>query len=133
MKKICIAVFLSLALFSCKREPSVKPPIDNSFAITVNVDQTLPGYAIPSIFEGLSFETGVLCKNPEFLNENNTVLIQLLKNLGPGMLRIGGDTSDEIDWTGSPRGPHTSTDSLTTTDIDHLSAFSKMIGWPALF
>jgi hypothetical protein len=133
LKKLCVAAFLSLALFSCKREPVVKLPVDNSFAITVNVDQTLPGYAIPSIFEGLSFETGVLCKNPEFLNENNTVLIQLLKNLGPGMLRIGGDTSDEIDWTGGSRSASTSTDSLTTTDIDRLSAFSKAIGWPVLF
>ncbi|MDB5138343.1 MAG: hypothetical protein JWR12_259 [Mucilaginibacter sp.] len=134
MKKIWMAVLLSIVLFSCKKE-TVAPIFvnNNTTTVTVLIDQTQHSYKISPIFEGLSFETGVLSRNPEFLNINNKVFIQLIKNLGPGLFRIGGDTSDEIDWTGKARNPNTSTDSLTTSDIDRLSAFSKVTGWPVLF
>ena len=64
---------------------------------------------------------------------NNTVLIQLIKNLGPGLLRIGGGTSDEVYWSENTRTGSTAADSLATSDIDRLSAFSKAIGWQVLF
>jgi len=57
----------------------------------------------------------------------------MIKNLGPGILRIGGGTSDEVYWSDNPRGPNTSADSLTSTDIDRLAAFSTATGWPVLF
>ena len=67
------------------------------------------------------------------MNENNKVLIQLIKNLGPGLLRIGGDSSDETFWTGNARNDQTGKDSITTSDVDRLAAFSREIGWPVLF
>jgi hypothetical protein len=134
MKKIWFAVLLSVSLVACRKE-HVDPinTVNNTYRVTVKVDQSQPGKAISPTFEGLSFETAILTRNPEYLDANNIVLIQLLKNLGPGILRIGGDTSDEIDWTGNARSFGTSKDSLTTSDIDRLSAFSKAIGWPVLF
>ncbi|MDF2431220.1 MAG: hypothetical protein JWP44_851, partial [Mucilaginibacter sp.] len=134
MKKIWMAVLLSTVLLSCKKE-AITPILvnNNTTTVTLAIHQTLRSFKISPTFEGLSFETGVLSRNPEFLNINNSVFIQLLKNLGPGLFRIGGDTSDEIDWTGKPRNSKTSSDSLTTTDIDRLSAFSKVTGWPVLF
>lgn len=136
MKKIWIAVALSIILVACRKEHGnpgpVPPPIDPG-TITVAVDQNHPGYPIYPAFEGLSFETQILTKNPEYLNTNNNVLIQLIKNLGPGILRIGGDTSDEIDWTGAPRDANTPANVLTTSDIDRLAAFSRVSGWPVLF
>ena len=57
---------------------------------------------------------GLLVESPEFLNENNKTLIQLIKNLGSGILRIGGNSSDKTDWTGTPRVPGTDVRSLTT-------------------
>ena len=57
----------------------------------------------------------------------------MIKNLGTGVLRIGGDSSDETTWTGNKRNSSTPANSLTTTDIDHLAAFSKDIGWPVIF
>lgn len=134
MKKLLLVVFLSVTLFACKKEKpdSNLPPVDGT-VIPVNIDQSQKGYEIPLTFAGLSFETAILTKNPEYLNQNNNTLIQLIKNLGPGILRIGGDTSDEIDWTGQPRNSGTSTDSLTTSDIDRLAAFSKAAGWQVLY
>jgi hypothetical protein len=134
MKKLWAAALLSVILFSCKRE-HIDPnlPAANGIPLTLNVDQFHPGNAIPQDFEGLSFETQILAKNPEYLDPNNTVLIQLLKNLGPGLLRIGGDTSDETDWTGKPRDANTTDEELSTTDVDRLADFSKASGWPVLF
>jgi hypothetical protein len=101
--------------------------------ITVSINQSQKGAFVPSTFLGLSYETGILAESPDFLNENNAVLIQLLNNLGKGILRIGGNTSDETQWTGSARNSATPPHSLTTTDVDRLAAFSKAAGWPVFF
>lgn len=93
-------------------------PTGNNLPVTITVDQNKPGYAIPATFEGLSYETGILTGSPD---------------LEPGLLRIGGNTSDEISWTGKARTENTPADSLTTSDIDRLSAFSNAVGWQVLF
>ena len=134
------AILLAVCLLSCTKgfiNPSL-PALDNSsagyyFPVTITVDQNHPGYKIPSRFEGLSYETGLLVSSPDYLNENNAVLIQLIRNLGDGVLRIGGNSSDKINWTGKARTANTSVDSLTTTEIDHLSAFSRAARWPVIF
>ncbi|MGZ3751569.1 MAG: glycosyl hydrolase family 79 C-terminal domain-containing protein [Mucilaginibacter sp.] len=134
MKKTWVLIFLYCCLVGCKKENtrSNSPPV-NGYVVNVNIDQDQLGYKIPDAFEGLSFETRILAENPDFLNENNQTVIQLIKNLGPGILRIGGNSSDEISWTGGPRSGNTPANSLTTSDIDRLSAFSKATGWPVLF
>ncbi|HEY2581193.1 MAG TPA: glycosyl hydrolase family 79 C-terminal domain-containing protein [Mucilaginibacter sp.] len=145
MTRKWLAILLALCFFSCRKAlinpslPAVNFPEVNNlpagyyFPVTVTVDQNTPGYKIPSNFEGLSYETGLLTESPEFLNENNKTLIQLIKNLGDGVLRIGGNSSDKTDWTGTTRVPGTDVKSLTTSDIDRLSAFSRAIGWPVMF
>jgi hypothetical protein len=136
MKKTRIVIFIALFLFACRKENTnshLPPPPSNSTPVTVNFDESVLGDAISPNFEGLSYETGILAGNPEILNANNTVLVQLIKNLGPGLLRIGGDSSDETFWTGTTRNTLTGPDSLTTSDVDRLAAFSKAIGWPVLF
>jgi hypothetical protein len=146
MNRKWFAILLAISLFSCKKDflSSSLPAVNNLgdvnnlpagyyFPVTVTVDQDHPGYKIPSRFEGLSYETELLAASPDFLNENNAVLIQLIKNLGDGILRIGGNSSDKINWTGDVRTANTADHSLTTTDIDHLSAFSRAIGWPVVF
>jgi len=108
------------------------PAASNSLALTVTIDENNTGNPIPDMFEGLSYETVYLSES-EILNANNEVLVQLLKNLGPGLLRIGGGSSDKIAWTGKPRNAQTGKDSVTTTEIDQLAEFSRAIGWPVMF
>lgn len=129
-----------LMLAACSKKPSAppaasypNPPAANGAVVTVTVDQSHPGYAIPATFQGLSYETGILANGSGFLNSTNTVLLQLIKNLGGGMLRVGGNSSDATFWTGHARGAKTGSDSLTTTDIDNFAAFAKATGWPVLF
>ncbi|HEY2583268.1 MAG TPA: glycosyl hydrolase family 79 C-terminal domain-containing protein [Mucilaginibacter sp.] len=136
MRKTWILILMTALLFACRKEqsnPNQPPPKRNSIPITVTVDENSKGSVIPKEFEGLSYETGILAESPEILNANNKQLIQLIKNLGPGLLRIGGDSSDEVFWTGNTRSAASGIDSLTTSDIDRLAAFSRAIGWPVLF
>lgn len=130
----------ALCLFSCSKEfvplpaPQLQlPPGPIGFAVSVTIDQGQPGYQIPADFEGLSFETKILTANPDFLSTNNTVLLRLIGNLGPGVLRIGGNTSDEVYWSEKTSGAGAAIDTLTKTGIDRLSAFSKAAGWKVLF
>jgi hypothetical protein len=137
MRKKILIILLAFGFFACKKEP-LNPADQNPLAatappITVTVDPTQQGYALSSTFEGLSYETAILTTDPDVLNINNKVLIQMIKNLGPGFLRIGGDSSDEISWTGGPRTSTTPNNVLTTTDIDRLSAFAGATGWQVLF
>ncbi len=134
MKKTGIIILLLFCLLSCRKEHvQVPPPIPYGSPVNISINENQPGYTIPATFEGLSFETQILTANPGFLNANNAVLIQLIKNLGPGLLRIGGGTSDEVYWSARIRTANTTADSLTSSDIDRLSAFSKAVGWPVLF
>src|ERR1700744_1680699 len=101
MNRAGLAILLAIALLSCgKQNLQPKLPAISSVPITaippvpvtVKIDQSQAGFPIPGSFQGLSYETGLLLESPEFLNENNAVLVQLIKNLGRGILRIGGNT-----------------------------------------
>lgn len=128
------AVFFAIALAGCiKGQYDITPVTGKGVPITVVVDQTKPGYRISSEFEGLSFETGLLAQDGVFLSTDNTVAVQLIKNLGRGILRIGGNSSDEVEWAGSEPSGKTLMKKLTTTDIDHLAEFSKAINWRVIF
>lgn len=137
MRKLLPAALLCAVVFvSCRKEhgADVKDQfINNETTINVTIDESHPGAMIPQTFEGLSFETSILAEDAGFLNADNKVLIQMMKNLGPGILRMGGASSDLTTWTGTARSADTPPASVTTTDIDHLSAFATATGWPVLF
>ena len=136
MNKPWLAAFALLVCFcACHKENSdaTRPAKSPATPVTVIIDQHLSGYPVSHLFQGLSYETGLLTDDPNYLNENNTVLIQLLKNLGRGVLRIGGNSSDEIDWGGDDAGIDTLHRKLTRADINRLAGFAKAINWPVLF
>lgn len=107
-------------------------PVPDS-VVSVTVDQSHSSYLIPATFQGFSYETSTLSTYPTYLNSSNTVLIQLIKNLGSGIIRLGGNSSDAITWTGAARNANTPANSITTTEVDNLSGFAKVLGWPVLF
>jgi hypothetical protein len=134
MKRIWTIILLAIVIQACKKNPGFDPtPVTGDPPNTVSLDIAHPANTISPQFQGFSFETWLLCRNPGYLDANNAVLIQLLKNLGTGVLRIGGNSSDETGWTGKPRTVNTSADSLTTSEIDRLAAFSRATGWPVIF
>jgi hypothetical protein len=129
---------LLVGFSACKKDkkdiivPPPAPPVEKK-SVIVTLDEDHPGYAISPNFQGLSLETDLLTSDPDFLNVNNTALVQLLKNLGPGIIRIGGGTSDLIGWTGQPRTASDGPLMLTTSDVDRLAAFSKAVDWQVIF
>ncbi len=88
---------------------------------------------IPSDFLGFSYEMSQLTDNSRYLHPDNLVLIQMMKNLGNGVLRLGGNSSDKISWTGMPRIDYMRKDSLTTTDVDTFSKFVDLTGWKVIW
>lgn len=111
------------------------PPPANGQPVSVSINQAQPGFTIAANFAGITYETGSLVSDFNYLSAGNTKLVQLMKNLGSGIIRVGGTSSDLIHWTGQARNAHTGSDSITTTDIDRLAGFVNAIGgsWKVLF
>ena len=132
MKKTYILALCLLILSACRKgnDPRVVPlPMDGT--LTLDVDH--PTKAIPQNFPGLSFENWILSRNPEYLDANNQVMVQLFKNLGPGIIRMGGNSSDETDWVGDGFNVGSHFDVLTPGGIDKLAEFSRKTNWQVIF
>jgi hypothetical protein len=88
--------------------------------VTVTVSTQVPGYAVPTNFTGLSFETMTLLPDKtggHFFSATNIPLITLFQNIGLKHLRIGGATVD-MSTVGIPRND----------DMDALFAFAQAAG-----
>ncbi|HWD86860.1 MAG TPA: glycosyl hydrolase family 79 C-terminal domain-containing protein [Mucilaginibacter sp.] len=136
MNKPYILIVCLLFLYACHKNPDVKPvppnpPAQDGGSLTLEIGQ--PGNTIPLNFEGLSFENWILSRNPEFLDGNNQVFVTLLKNLGPGIIRMGGNSSDETDWTGDGFNTNSHFDILTPANIDKLADLSTKTNWQVIF
>ncbi len=102
--------------------------------VDITVDASAPGEAIPSDFLGLSYESPTIAEG-NFV-ANNTVLLNMFKNLGGGVLRFGGNTGDGTYWsrTGetfdnvTPR----SIAVIAPDDIDRLFSFAQEAGWKVI-
>ena len=135
-------LFLIILFSSCSKNSStttttppvyIPPVVVPDSVLTLTVNQNQPGYIIPANFQGFSYEMNQLSAAPTYLNASNSVLIQLMKNLGAGVIRFGGNSSDALTWTNGPRTGSTPANSLTTTEVDNISGFSKALGWPVIF
>jgi hypothetical protein len=80
-------------------------------------------------FVGLSYEKSKLSQ-PLFTGSNAN-LIGLFKRLGNGVLRIGGNSVDETNWT--PNGAGLTAGQTAPPDVDSLAAFISAVGWPVLY
>jgi len=135
-KRKALIGFLIIAIGSfsaCTKAgiPPINPPVDS--ILTVSVNQNSLGIAIPDTFQGLSYEMSTLPNAPSFLNPNNSTLINLIGNLGNGLLRLGGNSSDTVLWSNTTRSKSTPGNRLTQSEINTLSTFSNAIGWKVLF
>ena len=91
---------------------------------------------VPNDFLGLSVELSSVSR---FFGSTpastNPVLIHLIKNLGQGTLRIGGNSQDEYCWAGAAApnpGLCTNTTSLNLSLLESLFQASASTGWPVL-
>jgi hypothetical protein len=101
--------------------------------IKLAVDPNSRGYAIPSDFAGLGFETKSVVANTysvrgHFFSPGNTQLITLFRNMGIKHIRIGGGTVD-----GSGLAEHCVTPTPSFEDIDNLFEFAKIAGVKVIY
>jgi hypothetical protein len=92
-----------------------------------------PGIAIPRDFIGLSFETGSLTTATGFPAEN-PVLQRMVAQVGPGLLRFGGNSVDQLTgWVRGQRVASTPASVIASSDADRAFAFARAVGWRVLF
>lgn len=70
-----------------------------------------PGFPIAKDFLGMSYEAAQLA-HPEYFSAQNQSFAGFLRSLGPGVMRIGGNTSEYAFWT-----PHPSSEKAQTSDV----------------
>jgi Glycosyl hydrolase family 79 C-terminal beta domain len=91
---------------------------------------------VPNDFLGLSVELSSVSRFFGSTPANtNPVLINLIRNLGQGTLRIGGNSQDEYCWAGATApnpGLCTNTTSLDLNLLESLFQTSASTGWPVL-
>jgi hypothetical protein len=94
------------------------------------------GSTVPETFIGLSYETSALFADSGFL-PSNAEFQTLFSQLGPGVLRFGGNSVDQI-TTFDPggltsRGSDQSASNIYESDIDPVFAFAGAVGWKVLW
>ena len=98
--------------------------------VVVTVDLRHPGPALPSDFLGLSYEASVLSSN--LFDPRRSNLAPLMRDLGPGRLRFGGNSVDRVAaWSGDGTAPlppwaHAA---VSPDDLARLGALSTATGW----
>lgn len=94
----------------------------------LNISSTTNGQ-IGSGFAGLSYEKSSLFE-PLF-TDTNADLIHLFKLLGPGVLRVGGNSVDQTVWT--PNGKGQTAGQIAPADVQALGAFLQQTGWSCIY
>ena len=102
--------------------------------ITVHADK--PGAKIPADFLGFSCEKKILSR--DCFQPDNKVLIALFRNLGSGVLRVGGNEVDSTSWSRTDSTPIASMEenrysekpsTIGPKSVDNLYGFAKASGW----
>lgn len=121
------------------RTPSRPPPEAiageapaGTLPVTIAIDREAPGHTVPERFLGLSFEAAAIKQLAHDGRRGN--LVELLRSLGPGMLRFGGVTADEhVAWTDAetPR-PEWARSTIGPSDMSALGVLARRSGWQVL-
>lgn len=96
--------------------------------VDLTVREESLGYVIPDNFIGLSYEKPEISR-PGMFALTHARLVELLRNLGPGVLRFGGGSLESTGWSDSARTGSTPEDVLTPTDYASLVAFARAVDW----
>ena len=103
---------ITSAALSLARRPIARAQEPERLRISIEVAAT-GGRQVPPDFIGLSYESAILA-DEDYVSPDNTSLIGLIRRLGrAGVLRIGGNTSEDTIWNPSnqdsgarPHRPH---------------------------
>lgn len=121
-----------------KQENSQQAAGNNAMTVSstqVVVDPTSSGVVIPPSFVGISTEPGRDPCNILALDQQNPTLVEnMFKNLGPGILRLGGESVEHVSW--SAGGTYSCSDSTTVQTqslVNDTIAFLRKVGWKVIW
>jgi hypothetical protein len=118
---------MALALFfSLGRCSSVYA---GSTPVNVTIQQSASKIPLNSTFNGFSFETSTLCG--PYLSGGDAPLVALFRQLGPGVVRVGGNSADQVIW--DPNGPGLVPQRISPPDLQRLAAFLKATDWKIIY
>jgi hypothetical protein len=102
-------------------------------SLRIVVDAATTGVKIPPDFIGLSYESALLADGAYF-SPDNTSLIGLIQLLGPhGIVRIGGNTSEDTVWQARDQATPPGRFVLTPACIDRLAVVLRRVGWKLIY
>ena len=104
------------------------PPV----GVGVSIDVRHPGAPVPQRFLGLSFELSSLGQIAAYGERGD--LVELLRSLGPGVLRFGGVSADtRVAWSDRvTRRPRWASSVVGRRDLRRLRALAARSGWRVL-
>lgn len=101
----------------------------------VVVDPTSSGVVIPPSFVGISTEPGSDPCHILALDQQNPTLVEnMFKDLGPAILRLGGETVEYVSW--SADGTYSCSNSTTVQTqslVNDTIAFLRKVGWKVIW
>jgi len=135
--KSALTLFTALLLAPLASVPAANAPISQTALVTLHPEK--PGVQIPADFLGFSCEKTQLAR--EHLQPTNAVVMNLFRNLGAGVLRIGGSSQDSVGWSRTEmnppaNGPKNSKDKalvIGPAAVYNCYAFAKRVGWKVVY
>jgi len=135
MSRCALGVAIVLLIASCQKTSTSNPNSHTDagdVVVDYSIDVTKPGRLIPADFTGLSYEAGAI-PNPAYFNDSNTTFVNLIRGLGPGVFRIGGNTVDRSPWVAVAAPGVNLSKVVTDQDIDRLFKFTGATGWKVMY
>ncbi|WLT31901.1 hypothetical protein [Geothrix sp. PMB-07] len=105
------------------------PPSVTGVPVAVTIQRTNTGLRLENGFVGFSYEKSKL--NSPLFDGANAGLVTLFKRLGPGVLRVGGNSVDKTTW--DPTGPGLTPGKVASADVDRLAGFLKAANWQVIY
>ena len=103
------------------------PPLGIPVAVSVQRPATSP--RLETGFVGFSYEKSRL--NLPLFNAGNPGLVALFRFLGPGVLRVGGNSVDKTTWDSTGLGLVSG--KIAPSDVDRLAGFLKASNWRVIY
>ena len=114
---------------SVRQRTYTLPVLDGSAVVTVTPAQGPPLATLSGDFAGLSYEKSKLAT--ALFSAADADMVALFHRLGPGLLRVGGNSVDHSRWLAS--GPGLQPGVIARADVDRFGGFLRATGWKVIY
>jgi hypothetical protein len=132
MTASALALSVALSMLSACATSTHQPSTNQTSTpatVSVTLDPRVATLSVPPDFEGFGIEAGNVCAMVR-LFQSDPAFVHLFTNLGPGTIRVGGNSLEGVQW--SPDGVascSTAHSVFTRTLLDQYFAFARAVSW----